>query len=198
MCFNKIESDSITPIILPNINLCNKCFNKTNPILSDFKILGVNLFAIYPYDDFIKENLYQLKGCFDIELAPIFLSYYRNYLALKYAGYIIVPAPSSREADEKRGFNHVVEIFKSLPNKQYRCIRKIKDFKQSDLKLEERQKIQDLLAFCGNFDLKNKKILIVDDVFTTGSTIKAMINIIKKQNPKTIKVLVMSKVMERK
>ena len=38
-----------------------------------------------------------------------------------------------------------------------------------------------------------KKVLIVDDVFTTGSTVNAMIDLIKPKNPKKIKILVMSK-----
>jgi xanthine phosphoribosyltransferase len=39
----------------------------------------------------------------------------------------------------------------------------------------------------------NDKILIVDDVFTTGSTLNAAIDLIKQGQPKNIKVLVLSK-----
>ena len=38
-----------------------------------------------------------------------------------------------------------------------------------------------------------KNILIVDDVFTTGSTIRAAIDLVKQAKPKNIKVLVMAK-----
>ena len=36
-----------------------------------------------------------------------------------------------------------------------------------------------------------KKIVLFDDVYTTGTTIKNCINAIKKYSPKTIKVLIL-------
>ena len=130
---------------------------------------------MYDYDDLIQSTLYQFKGCFDIELSGVFLDYFRWYLHFKYLDYVIVPAPSSKENDSERGFNHVIEIFKHLRLK--------------------RKNIKDILAI-KNVNLTNKKILIVDDVCTTGSTIKAMIELVKSKHPKTIKVLVMSKTID--
>ena len=37
------------------------------------------------------------------------------------------------------------------------------------------------------------KVLIVDDVYTSGSTINAMIKLVKKAHPKSIKILILSK-----
>ena len=37
------------------------------------------------------------------------------------------------------------------------------------------------------------KILIVDDVITTGATLRASINLIKSLKPKTIEILTMAK-----
>ena len=42
--------------------------------------------------------------------------------------------------------------------------------------------------------VKNKRILLIDDVVTTGSTLKASIDLIKKGSPKDIKILVLAKV----
>ena len=192
VCFKKIETNSIHSILFNSPTICYNCFNEFRPQLQRFSVQNVDGMFVYYYDDVVKEKLYQLKGCFDYELAPIFLEYFVIYLRLKYHGYFMIPAPSFSKADEERGFNHVNEIFKCLKLKTISCIHKNQDIKQADLTSEERTKIKDVLSI-DDVDLTDKKILLVDDVYTTGSTMKAMIDLVKTKNPKKIKVLVISK-----
>lgn len=107
--------------------------------------------------------------------------------------FTIVPVPSSSEADEKRGFNHVFEIAKlfSLPIEN--CLFKTENVKQSDRNSLERTKISNSISIKETSSLKGKKVLILDDIYTTGSTIKACINLVKTKSPKKIKVLVVCK-----
>ena len=107
----------------------------------------------------------------------------------------MVPAPSFEENDKERGFNHVEEIFGCLNLKMCKCIHKIKKVKQADLTSDERKNINKVLKI-DEVDFTDKKILIVDDVFTTGSTVKTMIELLKSKNPKNIKVLLMSKTID--
>lgn len=123
------------------------------------------------------------------------MEYYADYLNFKFNGYTMIPAPSSKESDEERGFNHVEEMFKNLKLKMFKCIHKTKSVKQADLTTKERKKIGKILAI-DDVDLSNKKVLIVDDVFTTGSTIKSMIKLVKEKGAKKIKVLLMSKTID--
>lgn len=197
LCFNPIEDDSIHSLLFKDAKICNKCFRKFKPKLRKFSIDNIDCFYLYDYSEQVQSSLYQFKGCFDIELAEIFTDYFKHYLHFKYFGYTVVPAPSSKESNEKRGFNHVVEMFKNLRLKMERCVYKTKDVKQTEQTALERKNIRDILEI-SNVNLKNKKVLIVDDVFTTGSTIKAMIELIKTKHPKKIKVLVMSKTIEPK
>ena len=179
-------------MLFKNPTICEGCLNKFKPVLNKFKIGDINAYHLYFYNDFVKENLYQFKGCFDIELAPTFLEFYIPFLRIKYFGYTIIPAPSFSESDDERGFNHVVKIFSYLKLPILSCIEKTKKIKQSDLSSDERKNVKDYLKI--NFvDITKKKILIVDDVYTTGSTIKAMIELVQSLHPKKIKVLVMSK-----
>lgn len=148
--------------------------------------------AIYRYNSFFKSLLYQFKGCYDIELRDVFLEKQAHYLRIKYFGYYLVYVPSSLEDDKKRGFNHVEEIFKLLNLNHINVLRKKFAFKQSDLPKKEREKIIDKLEVIDGFKIKDKKILLVDDVLTTGSSIKSAIRLITKYHPKDIKVLVLA------
>ena len=99
------------------------------------------------------------------------------------------------KSDKERGFNHVEEIFSVLKLKILKCIHKTKQVKQADLTTKEREKIGKVLRI-DDVDLKHKKVLLVDDVFTTGSTIKSMIKLVKEKGAKNIKVLLMSKTID--
>ena len=107
----------------------------------------------------------------------------------------MIPAPSYSKNDEERGFNHVEEIFSVLNLKMKKCIHKIKQVKQADLTTKEREQIGSVLRI-DDVDLRGKNILLVDDVFTTGSTIKAMIKLVREKGAKKIKVLLMSKTID--
>lgn len=153
--------------------------------------------SIYEYRDKIKELLYQFKGCFDIEISDVFLGRYARELKLMYEGYLVVPVPSYHEDDEIREFNHVEEMFKFLKLPMRKAIIKTDKIKQADRHYSERQEIGNHLKLIGGEDLKNKKLLIVDDVYTTGSTVKAVISLLETLRPKTIKILVMSKTPDK-
>ena len=147
---------------------------------------------LYNYDEEVKEKLYQFKGCFDFELSEIFVNYVKIWLKLKYFSYFIVPAPSSEEANFERKFNHVEEMFRCLNLPMIKCIHKTENVKQSDLTVDERKEIKKKLKI-DDISLVGKNILIVDDVYTTGSTVKAMIDLVQTKHPKKVKVLVVSK-----
>lgn len=172
--------------------MCNKCYVALNPIFERFKQSGVDAFALYSYSEQFRSMLFQFKGCFDYELAPLFLERVIVPLRIKYMNYVIVPAPSAKEADEKRGFNHVAEIFKSLNRPILRLIEKTTNVKQSS-QGGERYKIKNYLKINHGEKLTGKNVLLVDDVRTSGATLNAMINLVKKYRPRRIKILVLSR-----
>lgn len=197
LCFKEIINHGFSSIF-HKPSICFKCFLELEAIFSKNKMLGIEVISIFKYNDFFKSVLFQYKGCFDIEIKNIFLERYVHYLRYKYKGYIIIPAPSNEDEDEIRGFNHVIEAFELLKLPIQPIIKKKIKFKQSDLDKKEREKIKNKLLITNFEIIHNKKILIVDDIITTGSTIKAMIEMIKKYNPKDIKVLTIAKVCRKK
>ncbi|MBR5750610.1 MAG: hypothetical protein IKX82_03070, partial [Bacilli bacterium] len=93
--------------------------------------------SLFVYNEKVKQMLYQCKGCFDYEMADIFLSRHRSFLRRKYKGWTLVPAPSYGSKDQVRGFNHVIEIFKGLERPFIHAIEKTDNVKQADLNFVE-------------------------------------------------------------
>ncbi len=181
-----------------NSAICNKCFNALECIYEQFDINGIDVECIYNYDEEFSKLLYRFKGCYDYELKDIFLCRQKCYLKIKYSDFFMVPVPSWKQEDEIRGFNHVIEIFKLLNLPIINCLEKKENFKQSNLPKVEREKIKNKLKVINGHVIKNKKILIIDDVLTTGSTIKAVINLLENYSPKIIKVLILARKCRKK
>ena len=176
--------------------LCENCFQSLNAKFISFKIGSISALSIYEYEEVIKKLIYTYKGCYDYELKDVFLSRYINYLKILYMGYVIVPIPSSKVDDEKRGFNHVVEIFKSLGLPMYMVIEKNSREKQSSKNKKDRLNVESILITKNIESIKGKKVLIVDDIYTTGATMFKTIELVKQGKPKKIKVLVIAKTID--
>ncbi|MFA5442358.1 MAG: phosphoribosyltransferase family protein [Bacilli bacterium] len=196
LCFETIKDINLHQIFHQDICICQKCQEQFSSVFEKVKICGVNGWAIYDYNDFFQSVLYKLKGCGDIEIAPCFLDYHLPWIRSNFRGYSIIAAPSHYSRDEERGFNQVEEIFKRTGLKMLKALIKTENRKQSDLAQAERAKISDIIAWNGDAKITGKKVLLVDDVMTTGSTIKACINIIKAHSPKSLSVLVISRVAD--
>ena len=176
-----------------DICICPKCQNEFEPKFTSFNVNGYKATAIFEYTPYVKELIYKYKGCFDYELKDVFLNLYYKEIRMRYSTYKIIPIPSYAEDDKVRGFNHVVEMFKKLGLEPLPIIEKTAHFKQAENKAKKRSEINKYLVIKKPIDLSNIKILIVDDIYTTGSTMRAAINLVEKLNPKQIRVLVFAK-----
>ena len=192
LCFKDIKGVNLFNLVHPETCICRTCFKDIVGRFIPFRVSGYKALAVYHYDEKIQSLIYQLKGCFDIEIADVFLSRYKDELNLIFHNYVMIPVPSYYKDDLKREFNHVVEIFKTLKLPMLKILRKTKGVKQANSTSKQRKDISKYLTI-KNTDLSGKKVLIVDDVYTTGSTMKAAIKLVEKLQPKTIKVLVISK-----
>ena len=112
----------------------------------------------------------------------------------------IIPVPISKKRYKIRGYNQSELIGKDLSKKLNINIGTEYLFKtknimeQSKLSKEERAKnIQGVYKLINKEKLENKKILLIDDVYTTGSTVNECSRILRKANPKKIGVLTLAK-----
>ena len=174
-------------------NLCNKCFIEFIVIKEKYFIDKYPCYSLYEYKGKIKELIYQFKGLKDYELKDIFLEYFLDEINCKYFGYVITFAPSYYLDDEERGFNHVEAMFSSLKNKKIPLFKKITNYKQSDQNYYERKNISKIIELDKNKIKGLKKVLIVDDVLTSGNTLKVCADLLFNEGVRDIKLLTVSK-----
>lgn len=103
--------------------------------------------------------------------------YQKNYLNFNFYD-IIIPVPISKKRLKNRGYNQSLLYAKDISKEnniqlENKVIIKIKNNNaQSSLNKEEReQNVQGVYKVINSKKVKNKKILLLDDIYTTGSTL---------------------------
>lgn len=112
---------------------------------------------------------------------------------------IICYVPMTKKSEKKRGFNQCEIIARhigyhiNIPVSD--CIKKIKNTKeQKTLTKEERVKnLRGAFKVIRVKDIKNKNVILIDDVMTTGATINECKDILKKSGVSKITVLTIAK-----
>jgi len=107
--------------------------------------------------------------------------------------FILAPVPLTKKRQRKRGFNQAEEIAKKLSSFLEislisDCLIKIKEtIPQVELTAEERKEnIKGTFLIKNGGLVKDKKILLVDDVFTTGSTMEECAQTLKEAGAKEV------------
>lgn len=145
-----------------------KCQSRLNYKPQTVCLDGVKVRSLYVYDSEFSRLLIQYKENLDIELRFVFKELIRE---LKIRNKQKVVMPSSVDKLAYRGFNHVKEIFGQD------CLDpfiKVSEHKQVGLSRKEREKV--------SFHLKQEvkgKVILLDDVITTGSTLKEAIRLLR-------------------
>lgn len=112
---------------------------------------------------------------------------------------VICYVPMTKKSEKKRGFNQCEVIARhigyhiNVPVSD--CIKKIKNTKeQKTLTKEERVKsIKGAFKVSRIKDIKNKNVILIDDVMTTGATINECKDVLKKSGVNSITVLTIAK-----
>lgn len=112
----------------------------------------------------------------------------------------IIPAPIGVVRNRQRGYNQSYLLAKEIATKagiilENECLYKTKNIiEQSKLNKEDRQKnIQGVYELKNAQRLEGKKVLLLDDIYTTGSTANECCKIISLAKPKKIDVFTIAK-----
>ena len=112
----------------------------------------------------------------------------------------IIPVPISKKRMKERGYNQSLLIARELSKYakiplQANCLFKTRNIiEQSKLNKEQRKEnIQNVYELKNGEILTNKRILLVDDIYTTGSTVNECAKILQQAKTEKIDVLVVAK-----
>ena len=114
---------------------------------------------------------------------------------------IIIPVPIHKKRKVERGYNQSELIAKEIANKilnlKYEnklIIKKINNQQQSKLNREYRQKnVIDAYEIINGEKIKDKRIVLFDDIYTTGSTVNEISRLLKENGAKRILVVTIAK-----
>ena len=190
-------------------DICKKCEIKLNNI-SKIKIdrytnkyFKKHLY-IFKYEGIIKERLIKYK--FN-ERNYIYKAFVKFMLKNKkicdfLKNYdIIIPVPIHNKRRMERGYNQSALIAKAISKKipqidylEDVLIKKINNKPQSTKNKSERKNNVIGAYYMKNKEkINNKKILLLDDIYTTGNTVNECCKILQSANPKCIDVITIAK-----
>ncbi len=176
-CLKNLYHDAtLFDLFIRRDTLCASCRQILTPKNIKFKIQEMDCTAIYEYDDQIESLIYQYKEDKDFPLARLFFSQSKKYCKQKNRINVIIP--SSEEKVISRGFHHLQAMLDSHQLPYEPCLIKNSNWKQSSQSKASRLRVAEFLELISIERIKNKHVLLIDDVATTGSTLLAAYNLL--------------------
>lgn len=181
---------------IEKFHLCKDCFE-------NLKKYDIEIFKDYDENEFKKEIIYYYKGNIKNKIKEFKFNdglYLKKPLAELIYNFLdknllekmdfIAYVPSNFEKIKHRGYNHsrflAEEISKYSNKPLFDDLKKVKNTKsQHFLSMEERSRNLKN-AFLVEANLENKKILLIDDIHTSGSTIDECYKVLKNANCKFV------------
>lgn len=134
--------------------------------------------SLYRYTDFTKEVVAKFKFRGDYVLAEVFAKDLSQALQAFQYDYI-VPIPLSEERLYERGFNQAEALIHASGFESTQLLSRIHTEKQSKKSRSERIHIEQVFKLETDLNLNSKTILLIDDIYTTGSTLRHAAKIFK-------------------
>ncbi len=159
--------------------LCEECENKfSNMPLIEYR--DEKGFSLFKYEGEIRSKILSLKYSKRTEVGKafgylIYKSFVKNGIPMDFDE--ILPTAASRKSLRKRGYNQTelmaAELSRLSGIPLGKGLKRIKETKpQNKLSIEERREnVKN--AFKAKRNFSGKRLLLIDDIYTTGSTVKA-------------------------
>ena len=174
------QEDILSRFVYDDV-LCVKCRDAMKEKRRVFRIRGVRVESFYPYEGMGREMLIRYKELFDEALYAAFLRNHVKDLRKKYRGYTVVPVPGSAELTRIRGFSHTGRMAEELGLPVWNVLEKTEETEMKKLPAKERFRQEKLFRLKEEKGLEKKRILVMDDLMTTGATFSHIFGLMKEK-----------------
>ena len=140
--------------------------------------------SLFHYNEAMKDYLHRYKFLHDILLAKVFSKILHEQL--KDETRLIIPIPMHPENLKLRTFAHVDELLKAAKISFANQLTKLSKEQQSLKSREERLKTPQLFEVINPTAIKDKNLLVVDDIYTTGTTLNHAKKVLLEAGAKTV------------
>ena len=173
---------------------CSDCMSKKR-YFTIARVIGL-------YEGTLRKVIHQWKYEGRSSLTPYFVKWmgealYRYWPAPFFD--LIIPVPLHKSRLRNRGFNQAMVLVKGLsdltglPYAKRILIKKKATIPQVDLSILEREKgLKGSFEINQNEKIKGKRILLIDDVYTTGATVNECSKVLMSSGAKSVDVLTLA------
>jgi ComF family protein len=112
---------------------------------------------------------------------------------------VVVPVPLHRSRKRARGFNQAAEIARHLPVPIAHALRRVRATpSQTDLPAAKRHaNVRNAFALRRRARIRNRVVVLVDDVSTTGATLDASAQVLLEAGAREVRALTVARVVSR-
>lgn len=202
--------EGLIEVLYPRENYCiickdDDCFGLCNTCRKSIKVINEvyqdEIISYGYYGGVLKDLILKFKYKNNFTAGDILAEFLEEYIIknFEYKEYIITYIPLSKKSKKNRGFNQCEYIAKKISRdlsiEVLDILTKQKETKeQKTLKRDERyENIKNAFTIEKGLDIKNYKIILIDDVTTTGATLQEAYKLLKKFEVKDIKLLTLAK-----
>lgn len=186
---------------------CADCSAGLNTYSGCFRVEGADSFtAAFNYDEKVKPAIVLLKNGTGGNAAFALGTALAKRLKADHIDQkvdVIIPAPMHKRDIRRRGFNQSVLIAREvgrilgLPLDMKSVVKTRHTHSQKELSRISRT-VNLKSAFSASFDIKGKNVLLIDDICTTGSTLRELTSALKKAGAASVHCACCCKTRSRK
>jgi len=147
--------------------------------------------SLFGYNEFLKEVIAKYKYRGDYAIAGAFALYLKQDLA-EMEFDCLIPIPLSVERLKERGFNQAKGLAVLAGYSCQELLMRTHSEKQSKKSRHERIHATQVFQVCTE-DVRGKQILLVDDIYTTGSTLRQAAKVLRLAGAKEVKSLTLAR-----